>query len=440
MDAEARELLAELVAIDSVNPRLVPGRRRRGRDRPLRRRLARARARRSRSTRGCRRRAGRTWSARARGDGGGRTLLLYAHMDIVGVDGMTDPFRAARRGRPALRPRRLRHEGRPRRAHGRLPRRGRARRRRRRDRGRRLRRGARLPRRPGGRRPGAGRRRHRHRADRRRDDLASPTRASPGTRSRSRGRAAHGSRPQEGVDAIASMGHVLAGLDRLAAELGAGRRTRCSAPARSTPPSSRAARELSTYPDALPPPARAPHAARRARRSGRGRAHGHARRLIDAEPRSTQRTAARPRAVRGRPQDAPIVRAARRRARPDTPVIGVPYWADAPSSPRAGIPTVIFGPGGAGAHAAVEWVDLRSARPLRGRARCRHRRVLLLISVPGRLRLVDPLAERLGGSLRRPDADDARARLERHVRPASPPDPARTRPCPARPRSARRRS
>jgi len=42
----------------------------------------------------------------------------------------------------------------------------------------------------------------------------------------------------------------------------------------------------------------------------------------------------------------------------DVPVIGVPFWADSAIFSAAGIPTVIFGPGGEGAHADVEWVDL----------------------------------------------------------------------------------
>jgi len=37
---------------------------------------------------------------------------------------------------------------------------------------------------------------------------------------------------------------------------------------------------------------------------------------------------------------------------------GAPYWADSAVLAAAGIPTVLFGPGGTGAHAAVEWVDL----------------------------------------------------------------------------------
>ncbi len=37
---------------------------------------------------------------------------------------------------------------------------------------------------------------------------------------------------------------------------------------------------------------------------------------------------------------------------------GASYWADAAFLAAAGIPTVLFGPGGAGAHAAEEWVSL----------------------------------------------------------------------------------
>jgi acetylornithine deacetylase len=37
---------------------------------------------------------------------------------------------------------------------------------------------------------------------------------------------------------------------------------------------------------------------------------------------------------------------------------GRPYWTDAALLAAAGIPTVVFGPGGDGAHADVEWVEL----------------------------------------------------------------------------------
>ena len=42
------------------------------------------------------------------------------------------------------------------------------------------------------------------------------------------------------------------------------------------------------------------------------------------------------------------------------PVGGASYWADAAFIAAAGIPTVMFGPAGEGAHAAVEWVSLSS--------------------------------------------------------------------------------
>jgi len=57
-------------------------------------------------------------------------------------------------------------------------------------------------------------------------------------------------------------------------------------------------------------------------------------------------------------QGAAIVRAAVDALGQETPTIGVAYWADSAIFSAAGIPTVIFGPGGEGAHAAVEWVDL----------------------------------------------------------------------------------
>jgi acetylornithine deacetylase len=40
---------------------------------------------------------------------------------------------------------------------------------------------------------------------------------------------------------------------------------------------------------------------------------------------------------------------------------GVSFWTDAALLAAAGIPTVVFGPIGAGAHAAEEWIDLQSA-------------------------------------------------------------------------------
>ena len=41
-------------------------------------------------------------------------------------------------------------------------------------------------------------------------------------------------------------------------------------------------------------------------------------------------------------------------------VHGVPFWTDAALLSEAGIPTVVLGPAGEGAHAEVEWVDVAS--------------------------------------------------------------------------------
>jgi acetylornithine deacetylase len=62
--------------------------------------------------------------------------------------------------------------------------------------------------------------------------------------------------------------------------------------------------------------------------------------------------------------DAGVVHAVRRAAEAVTggpaDVYGETYWMDAALIQAAGIPTVVFGPGGAGAHSVDEWVDLAS--------------------------------------------------------------------------------
>ena len=45
--------------------------------------------------------------------------------------------------------------------------------------------------------------------------------------------------------------------------------------------------------------------------------------------------------------------------------VGVLFWTDAALIAGAGIPTVLFGPVGAGAHADVEWVDVSSLERVR---------------------------------------------------------------------------
>jgi acetylornithine deacetylase len=61
-------------------------------------------------------------------------------------------------------------------------------------------------------------------------------------------------------------------------------------------------------------------------------------------------------------ESEPIVEIVRRHATAvlgDEPALaGVPFWADSALLAAAGIPTVLFGPRGEGAHAEVEWVEL----------------------------------------------------------------------------------
>ena len=63
-------------------------------------------------------------------------------------------------------------------------------------------------------------------------------------------------------------------------------------------------------------------------------------------------------------RDAEVVSAIGRAAEAVTghpaEVYGESYWMDAAFTQAAGIPTVVFGPAGAGAHSVEEWVDVAS--------------------------------------------------------------------------------
>jgi len=48
------------------------------------------------------------------------------------------------------------------------------------------------------------------------------------------------------------------------------------------------------------------------------------------------------------------------KASPDSKMVGLSFWADSALGARAGIPSVLFGPIGHGAHAIDEWVSLKS--------------------------------------------------------------------------------
>jgi acetylornithine deacetylase len=176
------------------------------------------------------------------------------------------------------------------------------------------------------------------------------------------GRAAHGSRPDEGVDAIVRMGRVLAGIERLSAALAEREPHPLLGPGSIHASLIEGGRELSTYPDLC------------LLQLERRTLPGESVEDVEAELRETLDTAGRDdpdfsaqlrttlvRPPMETPPGEPIVETIRDVVGRDVELIGVPFWADSAVLSAAGIPTVIFGPGGAGAHAAVEWVDLAQA-------------------------------------------------------------------------------
>jgi acetylornithine deacetylase len=179
------------------------------------------------------------------------------------------------------------------------------------------------------------------------------------------GRAAHGSRRADGIDAIAHMGRVLVALERLDAALqqrpahpllGHGS-LHASLIAGGT--------ELSTY------PAHCELQVERRTLPGETPASVQAEfaaivnALHTADP-CFQGTATvtfvRP--PLETPADSPIVQALTAAATATLgaapPLVGATFWMDAALLGAAGIPSIAFGPRGAGLHADSEWVDLAS--------------------------------------------------------------------------------
>lgn len=357
--SETTELLRQLVAIDSVNPDLVPGGAGEG---PIARFVA-------------------EWLERAglevvvdevapgrpnvvgiaRGSGGGRSLLLNAHMDTVGVTGMERPHD------PVIENNRLYGRG----AYdmkGGLA--------------------AILV-------AGAAARRRGLRGDvivtavvdeefasigtgaivgRWRADgaiVTEPTELDICTAHKgfawftaeTRGVAAHGSRPDLGVDAIVKMGKVLVGLEELDLALRAAFPHRLLGTGSVHASLIEGGQELSSYPERC--------------------SLGIERRTIPGE--TVQRVEAELPAIFARiaaqdptfqasvttgltresfevslqePIAQAVLRHAQRLLGREIAEIGSTAWMDSALLAAAGIPTVVFGPGGAGAHAVVEWSDL----------------------------------------------------------------------------------
>ena len=181
-----------------------------------------------------------------------------------------------------------------------------------------------------------------------------------------RGVASHGSLPEEGVDAIAKMGSVLTGLADLDRELRSRPGHPLVGPASIHASLIRGGQELSTY------PARCLLSVERRTIPGETIAEVEGQIAVvlaragaaDSSFQAEQRTllVRDPFSVG---LEQPIVDLARRHlARAtgrDPEISGAGGWMDSAFLAAAGIPTVIFGPDGEGAHADVEWVDLVSA-------------------------------------------------------------------------------
>jgi acetylornithine deacetylase len=165
------------------------------------------------------------------------------------------------------------------------------------------------------------------------------------------GVAAHGSRPDLGVDAIARMGPVLVALEELDRRLQAGRRHPLVGTGSLHASLIEGGQECSSY------PARCLLTGERRTLPGETLAE------IEADLRAAGGDADVRLLVSREPfeadEDDDLVRAVSAAAGA-AGVGGVPFWTDAALVAAAGIPTVLFGPAGEGAHAAVEWVDVSS--------------------------------------------------------------------------------
>jgi acetylornithine deacetylase/succinyl-diaminopimelate desuccinylase-like protein len=170
------------------------------------------------------------------------------------------------------------------------------------------------------------------------------------------GVAAHGSRPDLGIDAIAKMGPVLVALEELGERLLAGPRHALAGAASVHASLIDGGQELSSFP------------ARCLLTGERRTIPGETVAGVEAELRAIAGDAA-VRVIASRepletPAGHPFVELVGRLAGSPEPV-GAPFWTDAALFAEAGIPTVLFGPAGEGAHAAVEWVDLASLERVR---------------------------------------------------------------------------
>ncbi len=178
------------------------------------------------------------------------------------------------------------------------------------------------------------------------------------------GRAAHGSLPEEGRDAIAHMGRVLGRIELLDAELAA--RPPHPLLGRASVHASRitGGHELSSYPAECRLQVERRTLPGETDAALEGELWGMVNELAvaDADFRGHARLLASRRAYQIA-ADAPIASAAAAAIQRVTGTVGrcgMPFWTDTALLAEAGIPGVVFGPSGRGMHAADEYVELDS--------------------------------------------------------------------------------
>jgi acetylornithine deacetylase len=177
-----------------------------------------------------------------------------------------------------------------------------------------------------------------------------------------RGRAAHGSRPADGRDAILFMGRVLHRLEHLNRELQASPAHGLMGVPSLHASTIRGGREWSSYPDVC--------TLRVERRTVGGESGETFLAEIEAILRDLRKedpdfaaeaTLRFARPAYGLPDDDPLAHALIEAARGvgiATERVGMSFWTDAAILGGAGIPCVLFGPGGAGLHSTEEYVRI----------------------------------------------------------------------------------
>jgi acetylornithine deacetylase len=173
------------------------------------------------------------------------------------------------------------------------------------------------------------------------------------------GRAAHGSRPRDGRDAIVRMGRVLTRLEALDRAL----QSQTPHPIMGTGSLHASlingGRELSSYPD------RCELTIERRTIAGETseQVEGELRDILASLKRDDEEFAAEAQLEFSRPpyqlpERHPLASALAAAAKTDERPVGMTFWTDAAVLGAAGIPTVLFGPGGAGLHSVEEYVNV----------------------------------------------------------------------------------